>query len=761
MSRAAGAALPPGSALWSIGQFTASLAGWRRDPSTWIAFLLASLVVATLVHVLDLPGGVIPALPILVMWAVPHSWRLFGLRILLVVAGTAGSYVLSATFQETPWVLLPLAAILTFVGLYLVARGQDLLTYMCIGSLPVVAAWEAGVGTAMSELLWNWTRDLLLSLAVVELMAILIARPRTERDLRRAIAERFRDVAALLSRPIEEDPDPTGRWSTERVVAIEGLLARLRAEQGRSVACRNLHALADILQVAVGWDDVRRSLRTLPHPKGLFVALTDVATPLRAAFGAQFGEVADAVEARRPARWLTDLDPLVASLGRRSEELLAGLGESGRREGAELAVVFPVLYRLAARYLRLAVEATGEREVEPTSDFPLPRLEDHPNRDLPSTFGELLRRPDRWAMIFAAKGCLVVTSAFVIGSVFWWWGGALVFLLMSSLLTGLTIGAITAGFLGRLVGLVASLVACLVAILVFLPNAQDPWFYAAVLGAAMLPGAIAITTPSTAGIGLSYAMSVFFVLTSSDVLSVDLSPIEQRFVSVCAGTVLPWAVFLIVRPVYARERITGGLSQVLASMADLVAVARDSAPRSSAEQERRRDREIGARIAVLSQAATIDRLLAEAVIERHDPGLAEMVRRFRAVLDATTVILRFICRLRSLPTPSLAGAPIESEIAQAVDSIAQALRMMATSAAGSSRADSDEAIAEASRRLEEASRSRATGAEPPDWHVVVAVGATLRLLVPRVAELQSLLTERLTELRMVRSLRIGGDPRPA
>lgn len=761
MSRAAGAAVPPGSVLWSVGQFSASLAGWRQGASTWIAFLLASVIVATLVHVLDLPGGVIPALPILVMWVVPHSWRLFGLRILLVVGGTAGAYVLAATFQETPWVLLPLAGVLTFAGLYLVARGQDLLTYMCLASLPVIAAWEAGLGTAMGPLLWNWTGDLLLSLAVVELMAILIARPRTERSLRRTIAERFRGFAALLSRPIEEDADPTFQWSTEQAVAMEGLLARLRAEQGSSSTCRNLHALADIIQVAVGWDDVRRSLRTLPHPKGLFHSLTEVGTPLRAAFAAQFLEVADAVEQRRRARWLADLEPLVEALGRRSEEVLAELGEVGRREGAELAVVFPVHYRLAARYVRIAAEATGAREVEATADFLLPRLEDHPNRDLFSTLGELLRSPDRWALIFAAKGSLVVLIAFAIASVFWWWGGALVLLLMSSLLTGLTIGAITAGFLGRLVGLVASLVACLLAILVFLPNAQDPWFYAAVLAAAMLPGAIAITTPSTAAIGISYAMSVFFVLTSSDVLTVDLSPIQQRFVSVTAGTVLPWAVFLLVRPVYARERITGGLAEVLAAMADLVAIAREPVPTTTAALRRRREREILARIDVLSHAATIDRLLAEAVIERHDPGLSEIVRRFRAVLDGTTVILRFVCRLRSLPTPSLAGAPIEPEIEQAIDSVEQALRSLATAAGGSSRPGSAEAIAEASRRLEEAARSRPAGAEPADWHVVVSVGAMLRLLVPRFAELQSLLADRFAELRMVRSLRIGGDPRPA
>ena len=59
----------------------------------------------------------------------------------------------------------------------------------------------------------------------------------------------------------------------------------------------------------------------------------------------------------------------------------------------------------------------------------------------------------------------------------------------------------------------------------------------------------------TGAAGLNYAMSLLFIFSLSDRPSVHLDLIEERFVSVAAASLLPWMVFGIIKPTYARDRI--------------------------------------------------------------------------------------------------------------------------------------------------------------------------------------------------------------
>ena len=72
----------------------------------------------------------------LTLTLVPHSISLLLQRCLIVVTTMLGSYVILVFMQQEPMLLAAVAMGLVYVGLYLVARGMDLLTYLLGVSMP-------------------------------------------------------------------------------------------------------------------------------------------------------------------------------------------------------------------------------------------------------------------------------------------------------------------------------------------------------------------------------------------------------------------------------------------------------------------------------------------------------------------------------------------------------------------------------------------------------------------------------------------------
>jgi uncharacterized membrane protein YccC len=349
---------------------------------------------------------------------------------------------------------------------------------------------------------------------------------------------------------------------------------------------------------------------------------------------------------------------------------------------------------------------------------------------------------------------LVGIIAFVVASIFSWWGGSSVLLLMSLLLTSLNMGSVVAGFVLRMVGLFAALLATLLFLLVVMPLLQDPWLFLLALSAVLLPGAVAMHRPATAPMGLSYAMSVFFVLASEGQPEISLVPLQQRFGSVAGATLLSWAVFLLVRPVYARQRIGESLSIAIGELGGLADAAAallsgDPAAPSPRDEGRMRLRAVGA----IDDA---DRVIEDAAIEMgRDGRRIESLRAVRGEIESLMILLRLLLRLvrrashdRSAISPATSAAAVA--YARALAGSLRSLATFTAEDAGASPIPQRRTADAAAAILQEVDR-------PGDGLDALALLGTAELIETRLAALQAGLEARRAVLAVERPIAIGGE----
>ena len=742
--------------------FFAQLARWHEVLPGTAAFLLAAALVATLVHTFDLPGGVLPALPVLTMPLVPHSWRLFWQRIVTIGISCTGCYLLGTILQQQPWLLLPFIGVYAFVGFYLTSRGLDMFNFMVLVGTPVLLLWQGSVGRSLGEVCWQSSEQLLVGTLVSGSIGLVFLRGGFEQALRERVAARLEGLAAVFRTPPHRESETQPEWSIKESAITERMLARLRAEQGRTVRCRNLHTLAECLRLLMGLNSVRRMLYVLPHPPGFVEAQADAAMPVRLVFADRLVAIAAAVRARHAVGALPSADAAIEAFERRCIELnAANDGDRPSARGVVLIESVAVLYRSIDLVLGLAAAAIGPKVAAIPEAIPIPTIEERSCWRGLSVLAELVHLPNRWSAIFAAKGAIVTLIAFSIASVFPDWGGSTVLLLMSMLLTSLNMGGVAASFSARLVGLIGSLIASLLAILVFLPNAPDPWVYAAILVAALAPGAIAMQSPATSGIGLSFAMTVFFTLTSSDTLSVSLDPIQQRFASVGGATLLAWLVFLLIRPVYARERIGDGLAMALEANAALLRFGAD--PPRDADRAARRRLEIGLRSKAHDALAALDGIIVDAQTEIGvDPERLRILESIRGSIERQLLLARTFARIQQVRSAALAGSEFAGEVGAAA--VAEAER--ADGLAAIARDPDPEAVnreetpvSDRDAMLAVVDRA-ATELAPADANLVGATMTMLTLLDRELIACRGELKRRGEVLEAIRRVAIGGTDSP-
>ena len=140
------------------------------------------------------------------------------------------------------------------------------------------------------------------------------------------------------------------------------------------------------------------------------------------------------------------------------------------------------------------------------------------------------------------------------------------FLLMTMFLSTVFQGSLRASMMLRAVGLLLSTLISLLTLTTVFPNLGSVGGYAIFIGLVMLPGGLMMVKPRSAAAGLNYAMSLFYVFTSSGRLEVGLDLVDDRFIAVAGASLLPWLIFSLVRPTYARERVESCLATAIASV---------------------------------------------------------------------------------------------------------------------------------------------------------------------------------------------------
>jgi len=744
----------PGSTAWAVADFAGVLREEWRHPRSWAAFLVAAVATILLLFSIDLPGGVPPALPILFMPLVPHSFRLLLQRLAVAVVAIGGTYLVAATLTQQPWAVVALAGVLAITGLYLVGRGRDLQTYAMLTLLPVLIAWSTlirgeGVGGYTATLL----AQLLIGIAVSGTVGILMIRRDPAAALRRMIAADLAGVAAALRQPVDEEPREQAVWSSQRSAAMERLLRTIRMAEGAGQRQRRIHLLADAVRLVASWNGARLMARFLDETPEHRARLAEQAMPVRHAAAAELEAIAAAVGSERTALPVGDLEARTEAFAAAIADRTAAGDRDPRERVFDASIV--ALYEGLPPLLAAARAGTGSGAVPP--ELALTHLEDREDLSTVQLVLELVRRPQPAALLFAIKGAIVGLVAFLIASIFSWWGGAMVLLLMSLLLSSLNMGSVAWGFVLRMVGLFAALLTTLAFLLLAMPLLQDPWLYLLGLALVLLPGAIAMHRPTTAPIGLSYAMSVFFVLASQRHPEISLVPLQQRFASVAGATVLAWLVFLLVRPVYARKRIGEGLSTALAALGDLADAAAASLAGDPAAPSPRKEAQM--RLRAVTAIDDADRVIEDAAIEmaRH-PARVEALRAIRREIESIVILMRLQLRLARTIGGDRGGIDPEIRGAAAafVRSVGESLRSLGAFA----REGADATLVE-SRGLAEADAALRGQVERSSGAIgVLAFIGTADLIGARLAALRAGLEARRAVLAVERPIAIGGEHAP-
>ena len=204
---------------------------------------------------------------------------------------------------------------------------------------------------------------------------------------------------------------------------------------------------------------------------------------------------------------------------------------------------------------------------------------------------------------------IAVMISFTFASIYSDWRGAPSLLLLSTLVTTVNFGALTASFMHRTVGLGLATIIAILSIITVGPSLGDVWISAAFTMVVLFPAALLISNPPTAAAGLNYGMSMMFIFTTFNRLEVDLGLVSDRFVAVAGSTIIPWLVFLLFQPTYARERIGATLGRAIELVGDSWRTL--SRPKGLTV-ENDRSRQIAKSISTAAEIATAMRTEAQA-----------------------------------------------------------------------------------------------------------------------------------------------------
>ena len=558
-----------GSIGWALDETIRCFRDWKPNRSA-IAFVISGVITIFILRVLQLPGGVLPALPVLLITSVPHSVRLLGIRLLTAAVSTILASLIAETFSEQPWILVAFAGLVGFIAFYLLSRALDLLTFIIVLAIPVLYAWQAANGQDSLDSAWMTFRLVSIGLLVSGVTAILIMGNVNRISFQKLLAGQIRLIPTHGGRPSQTSKDDEGTtWSAAIFESHETNLRKLARELGTGSRYQNLETAADSIRIMLALhDDKLLSRRLLKSHHSNPPQMLDVETEFDQALRSECDLLAEAFENDRIAEPGPDLSAVYNRSLRKIDEIL-NAGDSDLTIGArEYLANLRQLHLLSYRLMRSIRRCTGPKPVRLPSEIRIPRIDTQLGNTVISALNELFLGQQKYSSLFALKATISMLIAFAASSVYSDWEAAPSLLLLAMLLTTVNQGALNISFIMRSIGLLLAAILALLAFLTVIPNLDDIWVASLFLGVILLPGAVLLSRPSTIAAGLNYSMGVMFIFSTSRTLQISLDPITDRLLCVGVATLIPWLVFLLIRPVFARDRISDHLQDALHEIHD-------------------------------------------------------------------------------------------------------------------------------------------------------------------------------------------------
>ncbi|MCP4495582.1 MAG: hypothetical protein GY825_02265 [Phycisphaeraceae bacterium] len=628
-----------GSFSWAVDACGEAFVDWRSGLRPLSVFLASAVCLIVALNVLQLPGGTIPALPVLLVTVVHHSVGLLLRRIAIVIVVIAGSHGVLAVFTEQPWLLVAFATGIAFVGFYLLGRGLDLLSYLLAILLPVLFAWKSANGIVDAHAAWIQFQQLIVGLLVSGTLGILFLGDRFERGLRDRLSSDLASIGEGLLKPLDDEyGDGYLTWDARRSASLETMLHGLRHVRGRTVVSANLVLAGDCTRYLLGINRMRLALLEHGRPDFFLEGVSESLPAFRVRLGHQLLEISAAFREGRPAAPTPGLGAATRRFRADCRQMVRAAPEG--TPTMEISFIAAASRGLTdmQRIARTLVATTGRTRATPASRLRMPGWDQRSDWSLQAVLHELVTAPDPAAITFAIKGTLTMAVAFAIASVYDTWAGAAVFLLMAMFLSTVFQGSLRASMMLRAVGLLLSTIVSVFTLTTVFPNLGSVGGYAIFIGLVMLPGGLMIVRPRSAAAGLNYAMSLFYVFTTNPRLDIGLGLIDDRFIAVAGASLLPWLIFSLVRPTYARDRVEACLATAIASIRRSIELPLLPGTKNDSEEIQ----SLGASLTALTTVRTMTDNAALELVD--DPERQRINLRLVDRIDQVFVLSRFFVR---------------------------------------------------------------------------------------------------------------------
>jgi hypothetical protein len=647
---------PVGSFAWAVDACGEAFVEWRSGLRPLAVFLASAAGLIIALTTLQLPGGTMPALPVLLVTVVHHSVGLLLRRIAVVILVIATSHGVLGALTEQPWLLVIIAMGIAFVGFYLLGRGLDLLSYLLAILVPVLFAWQAANGIVDAHVAWVQFQQLIIGLLVSGTLGILFLGDRFERGLRDRLSSDLASVGNGLLKPLDEEyGEGYLTWDARRSASLETMLHGLRHVRGRTAVSANLVLAGDCTRYLLGINRMRLTLLEHGRPDFFLEGVAESLPALRTRLGRQLLEVSEAIREGRPAAPIPGLEAATRRFRADCRKMVRAAPKG--TPTMEISFIAAASRGLTdmQRIARTLIATTRPTRATPASRLRMPGWDQRSDWSLRAVLHELLTQPDAAAITFAFKGTFTMAIAFAIASIYDEWNGAAVFLLMTMFLSTVFQGSLRASMMLRAVGLLLSTLISLLTLTTVFPNLGSVGGYAIFIVLVMLPGGLMLVKPRSAAAGLNYAMSLFFVFTSSSRLEVGLDLVDDRFIAVAGASLLPWLIFSLVRPTYARERVEACLATAIASVRRSIELP--IMPRTTDDSEEIRS--LGDSLAAITTVRTMTDNAALELVD--DPERQRLNLRLVDRIDQIFVLSRFYVRT-SVLGEGVRVSPAEADV---------------------------------------------------------------------------------------------------
>ena len=535
-----------------------------QDSVAWVDVLrltVGSALALILAYSLNVSGGFVTVLGVLFIPFMPHTPVLGLLRMVAGVVACGAGWVISYQLVDQPWLLVPLLAFNCFIFFYLLARGLPLMTMLILGLFPLAVGWMLMTGRTGSDVV-VLILELECGLFAAELVAFVW--PKTaERQLRTRIGQELiavrDDYRAMMGE--SQQPGRLGKveWKPSRSLGFNRVSDLMKSERGKAdLELSRLLSIVNHTRYLLAWPTIFSSF----VPSGKFdrwmIDLRSIRNQVHQAVYRILPDLSSAVMHRRPAGDIEDLKVALDELNQKTADWI----EKYRGEESIETLSLPLLRcNLGGSFLE---HTQGIHDLTHGAEPPDP-IKTH--EFAPSIFDRINRIFDERALLFAFRATLCPLVALMFGMTYPDWSGALILVLLSGFLAPLTMGGIAMMFVDRIFGLVLAAFLALFFYLLIMPDLVDLGVYLLFLSLFALPFLVLTVNPATTGIGLSGSMAIYFMLTSPNNPSVDLSPIQARLLSVGGATCISYLVFSFVFPVRSINTVGTRLAEVFTQMA--------------------------------------------------------------------------------------------------------------------------------------------------------------------------------------------------